>query len=136
MDVKVDYFYGLEVAEVRVFKADVAKRKAAVSIMGNRWDSNKTAGLTGTGSLTLYKVTSRFTKLMLEYAKSGVDPYFTLQGVNDDPGSGRGKERVTIFDVNIDSVTVSQLDVDKESLEEEIPFTFEGMNLDEALKNL
>ena len=59
--------------------------------------------------------------------------YFTLQSVLDDKGAQRGIERVTLHDVNIDSVLIAQLDVEIESLEEEVPFTFEGADLPETL---
>ncbi len=55
--------------------------------------------------------------------KKGEDPYFTLQAVLDDASSGRGTERVTLYDVNFDSAKIAGLDVDSEALEEEVPFT-------------
>ncbi|MGG3006193.1 phage tail tube protein, partial [Geobacillus stearothermophilus] len=71
----------------------------------------------------------------VDYIKTGEDKYFTFQGVLDDKSSGRGTERVTLYDVNFDSVKVAGLDVDSEALEEEIPFTFEDADLPEALRD-
>ena len=53
----------------------------------------------------------------------------------DDKSSGRGTERVTLFDVNFDSAKIAGLDVDSEALEEEVPFTFEDFDLPEKLKD-
>jgi hypothetical protein len=126
---------GQEMAHIKVFKADAEKKKGEVPIMGNRWMSHKTAGVSGKGTMTFYKVTSQFVKMLLQYIRTGKDVYFTLQGVLDDPGADRGTERITLYNVNIDSATVSQLDADKESLEEEVPFTFEGMDDPETLRD-
>ncbi len=126
---------GEELAYIKVFDANIEKNKAEVNIMGRRMTGHKTTGASGTGTATFYKVTSRFIRLIADYVKTGEDPYFTLQSVLDDKGSGRGTERVTLFDVNFDSAKVGNLDVDSEALEEEVPFTFEGIDLPEELKD-
>lgn len=124
---------GEELAYIKVFEADIEKNKSEVNIMGRRMTGHKTTGATGTGTATFYKVTSKFVRLIAEYVKTGVDPYFTMQSVLDDKSSGRGVERVTLFDVNFDSGKVGNLDVDSEALEEEVPFTFEDIDLPEEL---
>lgn len=72
---------------------------------------------------------------MMDYVKKGSDPYFTLQAVLDDKSSGRGTERVTLYDVNFDSAKIASLDVDSEALEEEVPFTFEDFDVPEKLSD-
>lgn len=126
---------GEELAYIKVFEADIEKNKSEVNVMGRRMTGHKTTGANGTGTATFYKVSSRFIKLIVEYVKTGVDPYFTMQAVLDDKSSGRGVERVTLFDVNFDSAKVGNLDVDSEALEEEIPFTFEDIDLPEELND-
>lgn len=128
------YMNGTEMAHVKTFKADVEKKKGEVPIMGKRFMSYKTAGVSGKGTMTLYKINSEMVKTLESYIRTGVDAYFTFQGVLDDPGAQAGTERVTMYDVNLDSTTIAQLDVEKESLEEEVPFTFEDFQLDESLK--
>ncbi|MEN2446389.1 phage tail tube protein [Bacillus sp. JR_15] len=120
------FLEGEELAFIKTFE---------VNVMGRRMTGHKTTGANGTGTATFYKVTSRFVQLMLNYVKKGEDPYFTLQAVIDDKSSGRGTERVTLFDVNFDSAKIAGLDVDSEALEEEVPFTFEDFDLPEKLKN-
>lgn len=71
----------------------------------------------------------------MDYVKKGSDPYFTLQAVLDDQSSGRGTERVTLYDVNFDSAKIASLDVDSEALEEEVPFTFEDFDVPEKLSD-
>lgn len=129
------FMNGEEIAYAKSFEATIEKNKVDVAVLGNRWLGKKSTSLSGTGTLTLYKVTSKFGEMMLEYSKTGKDVYFTLQGVLDDPGSGRGTERVTLLNCNIDSVKISQFSVEAEALEEEVPFTFEGVDLAESLKD-
>jgi len=126
---------GEELAHIKNFEATVEKNKEAVPIMGRRMDGHKSNGATGTGTATFHKVTSRFIQIMKEYIRTGVDPYFTMQSVLDDPTANRGTERVTLYDVNFDSVKVAGLDVEAVALEEEVPFTFEDFDLPEALSN-
>lgn len=126
---------GNEMANVKSFEATIEKAKEDVNILGQRWMSKKSNGVSGTGTLTLYKATSEFIEQILKYANEGIDTYFSLQSVLDDKSSGRGTERVILYRVNLDSVKIAQLDVDTASLEEEIPFTFEGADLPERLKN-
>ncbi|MEK5135325.1 phage tail tube protein [Bacillus sp. FSL W8-0645] len=129
------FLEGEELAFIKTFEANVEKNKSEVNVMGRRMTGHKTTGANGTGTATFYKVTSRFVQLMLNYVKKGEDTYFTLQAVIDDKSSGRGTERVTLFDVNFDSAKIAGLDVDSEALEEEVPFTFEDFDLPEKLKN-
>lgn len=126
---------GVELAHIKTMEATIEKEKAEVNIMGRRMQGHKTTGASGTGTMTFYKVTSEFIRIIMDYVHDGEDAYFTLQSVLDDKSSGRGTERVTLFDVNIDSVDVASLDVDSESLEEEIPFTFEDIDLPESLRD-
>ncbi|MGJ9460120.1 phage tail tube protein [Oceanobacillus sp. CF4.6] len=122
-------------AHIKTFEANVEKTKEEVPIMGRRMMGHKSNGGSGTGTATFHKVTSRFIQIMKDYMTTGVDPYFTMQSVLDDKTSGRGIERVTIYDVNFDSVKVAGLDVESSALEEEVPFTFEDFDLPEALSN-
>lgn len=126
---------GEELAHIKSFEATVEKNKEEVPIMGRRMMGHKTSGASGTGTMTLHKVTSQFVKIMISYVKTGIDPYFTVQSVLDDKTSGRGTERVTLYEVNLDSAKVAGLDVESAALEEEVPFTFEDLDLPEELSS-
>ena len=129
------FLNGEELAYIKSLEATIEKNKSEVNIMGRRMTGHKTTGANGTGTMTFYKVTSKFIRIIRDYVKNGQDAYFTLQTVLDDKSSGRGVERVTLYDVNIDSVKVAGLDVDSEALEEEVPFTFEDIDLPQALRD-
>ncbi|WP_046180389.1 phage tail tube protein [Domibacillus tundrae] len=127
------FFEGDEVAYTKSYEATIEKNKTEVPVLGRRMMGHKTIGASGSGTLVVYKVTSKFVRLMADYVNKGEDPYFTFQEVLDDKASGRGTERVTISDVNFDSAKVAGLNAEGEVLEEELPFTFEGIELPEEL---
>lgn len=125
---------GVEIFQVKAIEATLEKEKAEIKVMGRRVTGRKTVGAGGTGTLTVYKVTSHYAEMAERYVKSGEDPYFVLETVTDDESSGRGTERVALREVNFDSMMVLNLDADSEVLEEEMPFTFEDMNVLKKLK--
>ncbi|WP_309087206.1 phage tail tube protein [Domibacillus sp.] len=129
------YLDGEELAYAKSFEANLEKNKTEVSVLGRRMTGHKTIGASGSGTLVVYKVTSKFVRLMAAYVNKGEDAYFTFQEVLDDKSSGRGTERVTLYDVNFDSAKVAGLNAEGEVLEEELPFTWEGIDLPEELRD-
>ena len=65
--------------------------------------------------------------MMDEYATTMVDEYFDMTIVNADPGSKAGIQTVTLLDCNIDGVVATKFDVESDSLEEDVAFTFSGV---------
>ena len=106
------YLDGEEMAYVKSFEATLEKNKVEVPLLGRRVVGHKTVGASGAGNLVIYKVTSKFTKLAINYIKTGEDPYFTFQEVLDDKSSKTGTERVTIYDVNFDSTKIAELNAE------------------------
>ncbi|MHA7966610.1 phage tail tube protein [Paenibacillus sp. CAU 1782] len=118
-------------------EATIEKTKADVPVLGRTTVSKKTIGWTGTGTLTIYYMTSVFRKLMKEYIDTGKDFYFDLTVVNDDPSSSVGKQTVTLKRCNLDSILLTKFDATSEdALEEEMPFTFEGFDMPVAFTSL
>lgn len=109
--------------------AKAKKTKKGIKTLGRRGTQNKATGWEGSGTMTIYYVTSIFRKMMLEYIKTGKDTYFDLQIVNEDPTSSIGKQTVIIKNVNLDEVTMAAFDVDAEAMEEEMPFTFDDVDI-------
>jgi Protein of unknown function (DUF2001). len=111
-------------------EATIEKTKADVPLLGKTTVGKKTMGWSGTGTLTIYYMTSKFRELTLEYVKTGRDFYFDLQIVNEDPASRTGKQTVLLRHCNLDSVLLAKFDATAEdSLEEELPFTFEDFDI-------
>ncbi|QGQ93952.1 phage portal protein [Paenibacillus psychroresistens] len=120
-----------EMFYVKKIEATVEKQKAEVKTLGRRGVQHKAAGWSGKGTMTIYYVTSYFRKMMYDYIQNGTDTYFSITIINDDPGSSVGSQKVTLLNVNLDSVIMASLDTESQALEEEVAFTFEDINLDQ-----
>lgn len=118
-----DMFY------IKTLEATVEKNKQEVRTLGKRGVQHKTTGWSGTGSMTIYYVTSEFVKMAKDYVKNGVDTYFTVTIENNDPTSTIGKQITTLFNVNVDSIPVAKLDVEDAVLEADLDFTFDDLDL-------
>ncbi len=114
---------------VKKVEAKFEKQKTEVKTLGKRGTQHKANGWNGTGSFTLYYVTSKFRKMALDYAKNGKDVYFTVTVENDDPTSTIGKQTVVLYNCNIDSMILASVDVDSEVLEEDMEFTFDDFDI-------
>ena len=110
-------------------EAKVDKNKEAVRTIGKRGEQQKANGFSGTGSMTIFYITSRFRQMMLDYIKNGIDYYFTITVTNDDPASSAGVQTTVLYNCNIDSVVMALLDVDTNSLEEDVSFTFDDVDI-------
>ena len=112
------------------------KTKDEVSILGRVTKGNKSVGAKGTGSMTVYDNTPIFTELMLDFMNKGKDVYFDLQVTNEDPDSAAGTRTVIVKGVNIDNFDLTLADADGKYLEQDVDFTFEGLEIPENFKEL
>ncbi|WP_276358410.1 phage tail tube protein [Cohnella caldifontis] len=119
-----------ELFYAKSLEAKITKKKTDVPVLGKTNVGKRSAGWEGTGTLTIYYVTSLFRQLMLEYIHSGTDFYFDLQIVNEDPQSSAGKETKLLMNCNLDEVIAAKFDAASDDLlEEEMPFTFSDYQL-------
>lgn len=118
-----------EMFYAKKFEAKVKKNKKAIKVLGKRGSQNKANGWEGTGTMTIYYVTSTFRELMLQYMKQGIDVYFDVQITNQDPNSTIGKQTTVIKNINLDEVVMASFDVESEALEEEVSFTFDDADI-------
>lgn len=116
-------------AYVKNIEANVEKEKSEIKVLGSTATKHKAVGWSGSGSMTMYYVTSRFRKMMFEYMKTGKDTYFDIVVENTNPNSDMGKQTIVLHQVNIDSVCIAKLDVDSTELDEDIDFTFNGAEM-------
>ena len=105
------------------------KIKEEVRTLKKRGVQHKAAGWTGTGTMTIYYVTSLFRRVMLDYIKNGRDIYFDIVITNDDPTSTIGTQTIVLHGCNLDSVVLAKLDVEATSLDEEVSFTFDDADM-------
>lgn len=106
-------------------EAKFTKKKTKVPILGKTGKGNKSNGWEGTGKARFHYVSSVFREMMLQYKDTGMDVYFDIQIVNDDPTSDAGIQEVDLIGCNIDGGVLAKFDADGEYLDEEVEFTFE-----------
>lgn len=111
-------------------KCDI--KKTEVRTLGKRGTQHKPNGWTGTGTMSIYYVTSIFRKMAIQYIKTGVPVYFDVLVTNSDPGSTVGDQTVILKDCSLDSVLLAKFDVEADSLEESVEFTFDDADLLDA----
>lgn len=119
----------IPVADCKTFTSKISKQKKEVKVLGYRGTQHKTTGWSGTGTMTLYHISSVWSKIMLKYVKQGIDTYFKLQCTNYDPTSSVGKQTVTLIDVNLDEDEIAKLDIESEGLEKTTNFTFSDVDM-------
>lgn len=116
-------------------EASAEIEKTEVYTLGKRGAQNKPNGWKGSGSVTIYYVTSLFRKMALQYIKTGKPVYFDITTTNEDPGSTIGKQTTVLKNCSLDSVILAKFDVESEVLDEEVSFTFDDVDiLDEFQK--
>lgn len=119
----------IQVAECKNISAKITKNKSEFKALGYRGTQHKATGWSGTGTLVIHYATSRFIKMMIDYAKSGEDQYFKLQVVNKDPTSSLGTQIINLYDVNLDESEIAKLDTDADFLDQSMNFTFSDVEL-------
>ena len=124
-----EFFYAKSI------EATAELNKSEVKVMGKRGVQNKATGWTGSGSMTIYYVTTMFRNMLLKYAKEGVLPSFKLVVTNEDKGTSIGKQTVVLYDCTIDSVNLTKFDVDSDALDEDMDFTFSDFDILDSFGN-
>ena len=126
-----------ELFYAKKLEATIEKNKADVPTLGKTNIGKKAAGWTGSGTLTIYYITSLFRELTLEYIKSGKDFYFDLMVTNEDPSSNAGKQVVVLKNCNLDSIAAASFDATSDDmLEEELSFTFDDYNISNSFNEI
>ena len=103
--------------------------KTAVKTLGKRGEQHKPNGWTGSGSMTIYYITTLFRKMVLNYIKNGVPTYFDIMVTNNDPASSVGPQTTVLKNCTLDSVVLAKFDVDTEILDEDVDFTFDDADI-------
>ena len=130
IDGKVEEFF-----YAKSIEATAELNKSEVKVMGKRGVQNKATGWSGSGSMTIYYVTTMFRNMLLKYAKEGVLPAFKLVVTNEDKGTSIGKQTVVLYDCVIDSVNLAKFDVESDALDEDMDFTFSDFDILDSFGN-
>lgn len=124
----------IELFMLKDIEAIVELVKNEVPVLGRRMNQQKVTGANGTGSMTIYKVTSEFAKIGIQYLKTGYLPEIKINVTNEDKQSTIGRQSVLIDGVILDSIVIAKLDIEAESLDESIDFTFHDADILEEFK--
>lgn len=118
-----------ELFQMKKFQSDAEFQESDFKVVGTTLVQKKTTGVTLTGTMTIYYGSPYFIKLLQDYLKTGKLPYFTLQITNDDPGTTVGKQIVALYNCKLSKVPVAMLDADSDWLEEEVSFSYTGLEV-------
>lgn len=118
-----------ELFQMKKFSSNAEFQESDFKVVGTTLVQKKTTGVTLTGTMTIYYGSPYFIKLLQDYLKTGKLPYFTLQITNDDPGTTVGKQIVALYNCKLSKVPVAMLDADTDWLEEEVSFSYTGLEV-------
>jgi hypothetical protein len=116
-------------------EATASIEKTQVRTLGKRGAQNKPNGWSGSGSMTIYYITSLFRRMALQYIKTGKPVYFDITVTNDDPGSTVGTQTTVLKSCTLDEVVLAKFDVESDVLDESISFTFDDVDLLDEFQN-
>lgn len=110
-------------------EATASIEKTQVRTLGKRGAQNKPSGWSGSGSMTIYYITSLFRRMALQYIKTGKPVYFDVTVTNDDPGSTVGSQTTVLKSCSLDEVILAKFDVESDVLDETVSFTFDDVEI-------
>ncbi|MDL2215961.1 phage tail tube protein [Ruminococcaceae bacterium OttesenSCG-928-N02] len=121
----------IEIFNIRTCELNVEKDKSEFKVTGKVATQYKAKGANCTGSMEYYvgSVSTIFTRMMKEYVKTGLDTYFDMTIVNEDPTTTIGKRTTVVYNVNLDSAVIASMDVDSDGLTESVDFTFDDFEV-------
>jgi hypothetical protein len=126
-----------ELFYAKTIEATIEKNKVDVPVLGRTNTPQRSAGWKGSGTLTVYYVSSVFRQLMRDYIKTGKDFWFDLQITNEDPTSGTGMQTAVLIKCNLDSIIATKFDATSDDmLDEEMPFTFSDYELQDQFNQI
>lgn len=121
---------------MKSLEATFKKKKTEIPILGKTGSGHKAVGWEGTGKAKCYYNSTVMRKMAEEYKNSGKDEYFDIQIVNEDKSTSVGKQEVILKDCNLDSLILAKFDIETETLDEDIEFTFDDFEIKTGFKEL
>lgn len=126
----------LRLATAKNLEAKMEKTKTKVGILGKTGKGNKPTGVEYSGKMTIYYNQSILRQALYKYKETGEDLYYDIQVTNEDPTSSVGRQTIILLGVNNNGGILTKFDVDAETLEEDVDFTFEDWQMPESFKEL
>jgi hypothetical protein len=123
---------GKWLTNIQSAEATVDINKEEIMRSGTRWVGHKVTTLKGSGTIKGYKVTSDFIKLIGSVASDRGKPYVTELILKLDDPESWGAERIRLKGVQYDQIPLMKYELGA-IVEEELPFTFSGYDLLDAI---
>lgn len=117
----------IHVSNIKSFELKASMNYEEVDINGNLCKQYRYTGYSLSGTMVVHKVDSSNTRLVMAGMKNGQLPSIKFVASLADPDSN-GAERVEVFDVVFDEVTLLQFENGSIS-EESVPFKAGGYNM-------
>lgn len=124
-----------KVAELKEFEAKLEGNVEEVNLLGRRQKGHKMTSVEGTGSMTLYHVSSDFLKMYTEWLNGGPYPTISLTVTTEDSGTSAKKQVVQLTGVVLEAATIASMSADDGLLEQEVDFKFDGQEIIQAFNN-
>ena len=118
------YVNGQNLANVKSFEVKATINYETVDINGDLCQQQRMTGYSLAGTMTLHKIDSFIARTIGDGLTTGVLPKIKIVGVVADPDSD-GSERVEIYDVTLDEVTLLAF-TNASVGEESVPFKAGG----------
>lgn len=112
---------GERMANVKSFEAKATIDYEDMDVNGDFGQKKRYMGYSIAGTMTLHKYDSTIAAKYHTGVMNGELPDLTIVASVDDP-TGYGAERVALYDVKLDEITLSQFE-NRTVTEEEVPFT-------------
>ncbi|QJC51726.1 phage tail tube protein [Paenibacillus albicereus] len=122
------YHDGKWLTNIKSAEANVEISKEEVKRAGTRWTAHKVTGLSGTGTISGYKVTSEFAERIGTIADDKKGSFITELILKLEDPESYGAYRVRLKGVTFDKIPLLNYEVGS-LVEEELPFSFTGYEL-------
>lgn len=100
------------------------KEKKKLRVLGMIQSNDKSLGTNHSATMTCYDITTEFREWLIKYEDTGEDLYGTMDVISCDPTSSTGRQSITYYDVNFDSVDLANIDINASEMSTELPFTY------------
>ncbi|MDF7636925.1 phage tail tube protein [Leuconostocaceae bacterium ESL0958] len=116
-------------AQVSEFEAKLEGNVESVNRLGARLTGHKMTSMEGTGSMTMYHMTSTFAETAANWIEQGIYPDISITVTVEDPSSSAGKQVFQLMDVVLKDSMLASLKADDGLLEMDTDFTFDDFRL-------
>lgn len=126
----------IEVAGMRNLRTVAGIQDADMKVIGTRRVQKKVNGVALTGTANIYYGTPLFTKMVMDYIKTGVMAPFDIQVINNDPATSIGSQNMVYTGCRLTGdIPLSILDNEEAMLNFDFNFTIEDVSMLESFKD-